>query len=433
MLHKLLNLKQNKPVPKRKKATAITNRTDMLRLFTRRCYMAVGQTLEAHRVPFRVKRQIVGRRTISVGVKIGDPTAVAPAQSPRVLKALSHGSGLVGVVPVEVGPVLFYQFPYPQRVNGIELWEPVEKVPDPTDPFFVGVSYDNQPVRFNLSDAPHAMVVGTTGAGKTELLNTILYSLCLGWDPAQLGLVVVDPKGEFEPFDGVRQLKYPIARTTDHIRAVINGFTQEYEQRRASQQFNHNQHWLLVLDEADKSVVLGDKDNEVLVRTVARDGRAYNMHLIVSTHKPVAHAIGETIEYLDNQFLGRVTRAVSSGHIEAGLNLHRLGGQGEFLHHVGGEHVRFQGALTPKHLIEKLPRHEKPLKYPVVQPTEVIQHSRQVWRPDAETLATYLYHGSQRITPAMAEELLELSLDQHRFTRQFVSEIEGYYKGLLDD
>lgn len=322
--------------------------------------------------------------------------------------------------------MLYYQFPIPEYSQRYKcrLWEDIYKI-NAHEPTQVGISYDNQPVHFRFTDAPHAMIVGTTGSGKTQLLKTILYSLLISESPDTLRLVLVDPKRELEGFDNVMHLEYPIASSLENIRQVIYGFHREYQLRREAQDFRSAQRWVLVLDEADKAVVLGDKRSEELVRTVARDGRSYNMNLIVSTHKPTTAALGETIEYLDNQWLGRFTRAVTSGHIEGGLNLHRLTGRGDMLHHTNGEHTRFQALLTKDEDIARLPKHEKGLSYPVYQTQ---RDTQDPFIPSPEIVGYYLSGGAESVTEQMAASDVRLDVHQHQDYKRYTKLVEKGYQ-----
>lgn len=63
-------------------------------------------------------------------------------------------------------------------------------------------------LNFSSSNSPHLLVAGTTGSGKSEALNTILFGLVKHYQPNELRLLLVDPKGtELLPFEGSKYLE----------------------------------------------------------------------------------------------------------------------------------------------------------------------------------------------------------------------------------
>lgn len=407
------------------------------------CVRTTATTLTHFRIGARIEDCYITPRFIAVGVRIPDSTQTGKAMSTNVVVALSHQSGLVGTVAHLQGDNLYYQFPIPQTLNEVPLWTTITKEHRRVrrDPRAVGLALDGQPVLFGF-DAPHTLVCGTTDSGKSELVRTILFSLVLTYPPEDLALIILDPNYDFEQFDNEVHLLYPVARTEDEITWLLNHVNEEYLRRRSIPRAEQvkQKRWVIVVDEADKSHVMGTAGpNYIALLNIARYGRGMNLNLVVATHKPLSGSIGEVISYLDNQFLGRVTRAVASGHIEGGLQLHKLTGRGDFIHHTRSTHTRFQGALVTPEMYRVLQRHDPPLKMPVLEgvyacdlpgtgPGQV--GGRNKLEPTPRGIAFYLYHAE--VTQAEAKQHLGYRRTLHKRTEAVCAEIKECYQMLKD-
>ena len=65
-----------------------------------------------------------------------------------------------------------------------------------------------------VADGPHALIAGTTGAGKSELLRTLVASLAAGSPPDLLSFVLIDFKGG-SAFDRCADLPHTVGLVTD--------------------------------------------------------------------------------------------------------------------------------------------------------------------------------------------------------------------------
>ena len=165
------------------------------------------------------------------------------------------------------------------------------------------------PVTVDLvTDGPHALVGGTTGSGKSELLRTLVAGLALGRGPEQLSLVLVDYKGG-AAFDRCRELPHVVGVVTDlddHLaERVLRSLEAELRRReralrsagvadlasyhRARQRdptLDPLPRLAIVIDEfATLAAELPDFLG-ALIGTAQR-GRSLGVHLVLATQRPV--------------------------------------------------------------------------------------------------------------------------------------------------
>ena len=245
----------------------------------------------------------------------------------------------------------------------------------------IGVDVDGEIVIYEFdSNSPHLLIGGTTGAGKSVALETIIGGLLHRYDAAYLNLIYVDPKGveliDFEDCKAVQEnclgLK-PGIYAEDAIE-ILSAAAQEMDRRnklfldryrelKKDRQIARGQsvkniddfnkytedsilpRLLIVLDEyAD---LVSDKDEkkdiqDQLVR-IAQKGRSTGIHLIVATQKPVVDVIDTVVKSnLPGKLALKVANSSDSGVILDEAGAERLLGQGDAYLKIGGEKTRLQ-------------------------------------------------------------------------------------------
>ncbi len=99
-------------------------------------------------------------------------------------------------------------------------------------PMCLGVDTVGRPVVADLASAPHLLIAGTTGSGKSAGLNSMLVSLLLARSPAELRLIMVDPKTvEFSQYQGLPHLLTPIITDPESTAAALAWLIKEQERR----------------------------------------------------------------------------------------------------------------------------------------------------------------------------------------------------------
>lgn len=381
---------------------------------------AVVHVFRAFEIGARIKEWNVAPRYITIGLNIYDPKKVRRAMN--LTTEIGHAAGLgtgtqdPPIVASLMGNQLVYQFRMPEyyRVadRKIRLWRDIT-LKHPGINGAVGLGLYAIPVYYEFPHAaPHAVVSGATGSGKTELIKTMVAQQMLHNSPDELTVVMADPKGDMsELFRNKQHMLWQPAVEYDEIDMMILHVHAEYRRR-----FHHNttdaKRWLIVIDEADQDRVLGNEDNLKMIMDVALRGRSLKMNLLIGTHKANKDTLGGLVNELRNRFLGAVATARDSGNVEGGLSLHKLSGAGDFYHSQGGESVRFQAAMTyPMHLrpLEALNVPPVPTSPPDIDPALAVEaepnppHRKRI-EPDPKRMAYYLYHGPENVSERMARE-----------------------------
>ena len=172
----------------------------------------------------------------------------------------------------------------------------------------LGVGPGGRTVSVDLvADGPHALVAGTTGAGKSELLTTLVLALALTHPPDRLAILLVDFKGG-TGLGPVAGLPHVLEHVTDldasHARRVLASLRAELRRREAVLAAAGARD-LLELDPADRStpprlLVVVDElraliedvpDASAALTRIAAQGRALGVHLVLATQRP-AGAVG---------------------------------------------------------------------------------------------------------------------------------------------
>lgn len=172
-------------------------------------------------------------------------------------------------------------------------------------PVPLGIGAGHTPIIFDLvSDGPHALVAGTTGAGKSELLQTLVLGLAANHSPAQVAIALVDFKGG-SGFSHCKDLPHVVGMVTDldpgSARRAIAGLSIQLKERErlfarhavtSFTDFHAATGGLVTLPRiviiVDELRALVDDEPKFvpnLVR-IAAQGRSLGVHLVLATQRP---------------------------------------------------------------------------------------------------------------------------------------------------
>jgi S-DNA-T family DNA segregation ATPase FtsK/SpoIIIE len=257
-------------------------------------------------------------------------------------------------------------------------------------PCAIGKTITNEVFMFDLAKAPHLLVAGATGQGKSVGLNAIITSLLYKKHPAELKIVLVDPKkvefSFYEPIANHFLAKVPdeeadpiitdvtkVVRTLnslckemdtryDLLKSARAHNIKEYNQKFIARQLNPNNghrflpYIVVVIDEFGDLIMTAGKEVELPIARIAQLARAVGIHMIIATQRPTTNIITGTIKA---NFPSRIAFKVSAG-IDSKTILDRTGaqqliGRGDMLALVGGsEPERVQCAFVDTPEIEHI-------------------------------------------------------------------------------
>lgn len=258
-------------------------------------------------------------------------------------------------------------------------------------PLALGKTISNETFVVDLAKMPHMLVAGATGQGKSVGLNAILTSLLYKKHPAQLKLVLVDPKKvELTLFQNIEKhflAKLPdteeaIITDTQKVVTTLNSLCVEMDSRydllkiaqvRNIKEYNakfnkrklnpENGHKFLpyivvVIDEFADLIMTAGKEVELPIARLAQLARAIGIHLIIATQRPTTNIITGLIKAnFPARIAFRVTSMMDSRTILDSKGANQLIGRGDMLISQGSEVVRLQCAFVDTPEIEEITKY----------------------------------------------------------------------------
>lgn len=171
----------------------------------------------------------------------------------------------------------------------------------------MGLDVSGNPLVGDIGKMPHVLVAGTTGSGKSVLLNSWICSLLYRTTPAEVRLILVDPKRvELVGYNGVPHLLTPVIVETDKILSALRWATQEMERRykqfaevgvRNLDGFNELSGFqalpyiVIIIDELADLMAYAPVEVEDTICRIAQMARATGIHLVLATQRPSVDVI----------------------------------------------------------------------------------------------------------------------------------------------
>ena len=255
-------------------------------------------------------------------------------------------------------------------------------------PIVLGRTITNDIFMFDLSEAPHLLIAGATGQGKSVGLNAIITSLLYKKHPAELKFVLIDPKMvEFSIYEEIEN--HYLAKLPGEDKAIITDYTKvvytlnslcvemedrfellmkahvrkvkEYNEKFISRQLNPEKghrfmpYLVLIIDEFADLIMTAGKDIEIPITRIAQKGRAVGIHMIIATQRPSTNIITGTIKAnFPVRIAFRVITMIDSRTILDTPGANQLIGRGDLLFYKGSDMVRVQCAFIDGPEVENI-------------------------------------------------------------------------------
>jgi S-DNA-T family DNA segregation ATPase FtsK/SpoIIIE len=257
----------------------------------------------------------------------------------------------------------------------------------------------------DLAKMPHLLVAGTTGSGKSVGINATILSLLYKSDPADVRLILIDPKMlEMSVYEGIPHLLAPVVTDMRQAGHALNWAVNEMERRyklmsklgvrnlagyntKIAEAAKREEHIpnpfsltpdspepleklptiVIIIDElADLMMVVGKKVEELIAR-IAQKARAAGLHLILATQRPSVDVITGLIKAnIPTRIAFQVSSKIDSRTILDQMGAEALLGMGDMLYMPPGTGlpVRVHGAFVSDDEVHRVVKHLQSLGQP---------------------------------------------------------------------
>lgn len=255
-----------------------------------------------------------GRLLMEEGVRVNEEFRCVSMENVRIelmsrrTGAVKHEKGKISRIPEGITFFEMYHIERPEELDVVKRWETHEAHKSLAVP--LGVREQDNYVELNLHEkahGPHGLVAGTTGSGKSEIVQSYILSLAVNFHPYEVGFLLIDYKGGgmanlfknlphllgtitnldgAESYRAMVSIKSELARRqrifNEYSVNHINGYHQLYKLGKATEPIPH----LFLI--SDEFAELKKEQPEFMKELVsaARIGRSLGIHLILATQKP---------------------------------------------------------------------------------------------------------------------------------------------------
>ena len=254
-------------------------------------------------------------------------------------------------------------------------------------PIALGKDVAGRPVVLDIASAPHMLIAGSTGTGKSVCSNSLIMSLLFRFRPDELKLIMVDPKVvEFDVYKNLPHLLTPVINDSAKVPVALRWAVNEMEKRyrilaaarvKKISEFNRRPLdgspvfdedgvqipdrmpvLIVIIDElGDLMMTEAKKDVENSITRIAQKGRAAGVHVVVATQRPSTNVITGVIKAnLPTRLCFQVRSLIDSRVVIDASGGEKLLGKGDMLYmSPASMHIeRVQGSFVPDSDIQKV-------------------------------------------------------------------------------
>ena len=246
-------------------------------------------------------------------------------------------------------------------------------------PLIMGLDIQGKPIITDLAKAPHLLIAGATGSGKSVCMSTLILSLLYKFKPDELELVLIDPKRvEFGLFRQVPHLIHSVVADAKPAVQVLKWVVKEmerryevlaekqvrniagYNQKAETDGFDKMPFTVVIIDELADLMMTSKGEAEGALARIAQLSRAVGIHTIVATQRPSVNVITGIIKAnFPTRIAFQVSSNVDSRTILDCKGAESLLGKGDFLFNPPGiaRLIRIQSPMVEDHEIMSVVEH----------------------------------------------------------------------------
>ena len=253
-------------------------------------------------------------------------------------------SGVRILAPIPNTDMVGFEVPKKERVF-VDL---PENVAGKIEKLSIGLDIMNNDYTFDLREAPHMLVAGASGSGKSVFLNSIIYQLT---KDKNVELHLYDPK-RVELIQFKKEAKSYQSEAENialELMSLVDEMERRYkfmEKKRLRKIQGELPYKVIVIDEFGDLTIGSDYGKEILhsLTILAQKARACGMHIIIATQRPSVDVITGTIKNnFPTKVAFRMAKAVDSQVVLGESGAEKLLGKGDMIFSSDLETVRLQG------------------------------------------------------------------------------------------
>lgn len=263
----------------------------------------------------------------------------------------------------------------------------------------LGLDVSGSPLAVNIAKMPHVLIAGTTGSGKSVLINAWICSLLFRATPDEVRLILVDPKRvELVGYNGIPHLLTPVIVDTDKILSALKWAMQEMDRRykqfaevgvRNIDSFNELSGFqalpyiVIFIDELADLMAYAPVEVEDAIARLAQMARATGIHLVVATQRPSVDVITGLIKAnVPARIAFNVSSMIDSRVIIDMPGAEKLLGRGDMLYIPPDQAKpsRIQGTFVSEGEVQKMVAFFKSKNAPVEYTEEVTNMPASSWK-----------------------------------------------------
>lgn len=254
----------------------------------------------------------------------------------------------------------------------------------------LGLDVSGNPVVADIAKMPHVLVAGTTGSGKSVLVNSFIATLLFRASPAEVKFIMVDPKRvELSVYNGIPHLMTPVIVEPEKILASLKWAMDEMDRRyktfaergvRNIDSYNELAGFqalpyiVILIDELADLMIFAPVEVEDAIARLAQMARATGIHLVIATQRPSVDVITGLIKAnIPARMAFNVSSMIDSRVILDSPGAEKLLGRGDMLYIPPDQArpTRIQGAYLSEKEVKKVVDFLK-AKNPNVEYTEEV-------------------------------------------------------------
>lgn len=335
-----------------------------------------------------------------------------------------------------------------KKTSPVGIREVLSKAPLVGDENFLTVALGKdimgESIYYNLDKAPHLLVAGSTGSGKSVCINGIIISILARTRPDEVRLMMVDPKKvELSGYNGVPHLLTPVVtdpkKASLALRNIVNEMERRYDmfsnanvknisgynqyikiekEKNSESELKKLPYIVVIIDELADLMLVAAKEVEDSIMRITQMARAAGIHLIVATQRPSTDVITGVVKAnIPSRLSFSVSSSIDSRTILDMTGAEKLLGKGDMLFFPTGESapVRIQGCFVSDEEIKKV------VDYVCAEQQAEYDESLTIESPSGNGIPSDHYDSSdEKYDDPLYDEIVEFAISAGKISASLI-------------